>query len=462
LALWPKLFRRLDGCLYYYIFANESLLFMLLIYTPRITKRLNFILRLLFHELLGLDTGITSKVEEYLSCSGPKLAYGVCPQQGELYLASSGLLFETGISGKELRYIDFEGVKAFFPVYDDASFFPFDVLSASFFLVSRYEEYLPHIRDVHGRFQACTSEAFKHGFLRRPLVNIWALSVKQKLAEKYPGMKFGNRSFRFIPTYDIDAAYSFRHKGFTRAIGGFMKALQVGNFAEIKQRIRVFYGTENDPFDTFPLQFEWQKKYNLNPVYFILFADYGLNDKNIPVNNRYFQALIKAIADYAEVGIHPSYGSNSNPGKLGEEISRLSKVLKREITRSRQHFLKLEFPATYRNLINLDITEDYSMGFASEPGFRAGICDPFNFFDLDLDIETTLRVYPFAVMDGTLNDYMKLKPENAFSHIEPMLNEVKMVGGTFISLWHNESLSNAGRWRGWLRVYEELLISATS
>jgi len=435
---------------------------MLLIYTPRITKRLNFILRLLFNDLLGLTTVVSSKVEEYLDFTGPKIAYGTCPQPGELYLASSGLLFETGIAGKELRYFDFEGLRAFFPVYEDDSFLPFDVFSASFFLVSRYEEYLPHIRDIHGRFQARTSEAFKQGFLRRPIVNLWALMIKERLSARYPGIKFGARTFRFLPTYDIDAAYSFRHKGFTRSMGGFLKAAQQGNFAEIKQRARVFFGTERDPFDTFSLQFEWQKKYNLDPVYFILFADYGLNDKNIPVNNRYFHALIKSIGDYAEVGIHPSYGSNSQPSKLGEEIARLSKVLRREITSSRQHFLKLELPATYRNLINLDIAKDYSMGFASEPGFRAGICDPFNFFDLDLDIETNLRVFPFAVMDGTLNDYMKLKPEQAFAHIEFMLKEVKSVGGTFISLWHNESLSDAGRWKGWLPVYEELLKSATS
>jgi len=435
---------------------------MLLIYTPRITKRLNFILRLLFHELLGIETAITSMADEYMACLGPKLAYGTCLATNELFLASSGLLFETGISGKELRYFDFEGSKAFFPVYDGGSFLPFDVFSASFFLVSRYEEYLPHLRDIHGRFQARTSEAFKQGFLRRPLVNIWALIIKEKLLARYPGMKFGVRTFRFLPTYDIDAAYSFRHKGFTRAIGGFLKSLQQGKISELKQRARVLLGFERDPFDTFTLQFEWQKKYDLNPVYFILFADYGLNDKNIPVNNRYFQALIKAIGDYAEVGIHPSYGSNRQLEKLGEEIARLSKILRREITCSRQHFLKLELPTTYRNLINLDITKDYSMGFASEPGFRAGICDPFNFFDLDLDIETNLRVYPFAVMDGTLNDYMKLKPEQAYTNIEPMLKEVKSVGGMFMSLWHNESLSDAGRWKGWLPVYEELLKGATS
>jgi len=282
------------------------------------------------------------------------------------------------------------------------------------------------------------------------------------LSERYPAIIFRKRTYRFQPTYDIDAAYSYNHKGLTRTLGGFLKASYSGNFPEVKQRLRVLLNFEKDPFDTFALQFKWQKEYALHPVYFILFADYGLNDKNIPVNDRNFQALIKAIADHAEVGIHPSYGSNSKPEKLVTEIARLSRVLRREITCSRQHFLKLELPSTYRNLINLDITDDYSMGFASQPGFRAGICDTFNFYDLDLETETKLRVHPFAIMDGTLIDYLRINPDHAYKQIDPMLSEVKSLGGTFISLWHNHTLSNEGQLKGWVKVYEELLKNACS
>ena len=158
-------------------------------------------------------------------------------------------------------------------------------------------------------------------------------------------------------------------------------------------------GLQKDPFDTYDLQFELQKKYKLKPIYFILFAEYGFNDKNIPVENRVFQTLIKSLADYAEVGIHPSFNSNFSAKKLKDEIARLSKVLNREVTKSRQHFLKLQLPYTYRNLINLDITDDYTMGFAAQPGFRAGICSSFYFYDLDMDSETKLRVHPFT-LDG--------------------------------------------------------------
>ena len=435
---------------------------MLLIYTPKITNRLRYITGLMIREMHGLELAFTTDEAAYMACQEPRLCYGKCLADGELYIASSGLLFETGISGQEMHHFDFGDSKAFFPVYDTASLFPFDLFSASFFLVSRYEEYLPHMRDIHGRFPARETEAFKQGFLHRPLVNVWAVALRKALSARYPAIVFRKRTFRFQPTYDIDAAYAFKRKGVTRTVGGFLKALKAGNFVELKQRLRVFLNLENDPFDTFALQFKWQKQYNLHPIYFILFADYGLNDKNLPVNDRHFQTLIKEIGDHAEVGIHPSYGSNHKPEKLATEITRLSKVLRREITASRQHFLKLELPATYRNLINQDITDDYSMGFASEPGFRASICDSFNFYDLDMEVETRLRIHPFAIMDGTFIDYFAMKPERAYTYIDPMLREVKALGGTFICLWHNHTLSGTGQFKGWVTVYEELLNNATS
>jgi len=97
---------------------------------------------------------------------------------------------------------------------------------------------------------------------------------------------------------------------------------------------------------------------------------------------------------------------------LRKEISRLRKVLKRDISKARQHFLMLHFPATYRRLIDHDITDDYTMGFSGEVGFRASICTPFYFYDIEQETVTKLLIHPFAVMDATLKYYMKVKPED--------------------------------------------------
>ncbi len=433
---------------------------MILIYTDKITNRVKFIFNLIFGEILKVEISITSNEEEYLSYDGVKMSYLKTPLKDDLSFAAVNLLKERGISHIDLSFLEYEGLPAFFPVYFKESAMPFDPFAAGFYLVSRYEEYLPYRKDEYGRFSANECIAFQKNFLQKPLINIWSKKISEIITEKHPSFTFPNRQYKYLPTIDIDAAWAYRQKGVFRSIGGYANAISRLDMPDIAARTRVLAGFQKDPFDTFDFQFNIQKKYNLKPIYFILFAEYGHNDKNIPVQNKKFHTLIKSLADYAEVGIHPSYSSNTYPKKLKTEINSLSKVLNREITKSRQHFLKVLLPTTYRNLINLDITDDYSMGFAAQPGFRASICNSFNFYDLDLDVETKLRIHPFTLMDGTLRDYMEVEATDAIKFIKSLIDEVKAVNGTFVSLWHNESLCGINRWKGWRKVYEEMVREA--
>ncbi len=433
----------------------------ILIYVPKITNRVRYVFRLVFRDLLKVDYELTRDLDAFQSADKPKMMYGMKAHTDDIFFKASGLLFERGVHSLEYNVFEYKGNKAFFQVFDEDAALPFDVFSAIFFLVSRYEEYLPFVRDQHGRFAASLSVSSQWGILEKPMVNIWVLEIKQIIQKRYPGFVFPMKKFRFLPTYDIDSAWAYSQKGWMRNIGGFYKSLEMFDFKDIKTRARVLMGKEKDPFDTFDIQREYQKKYNLHPVYFILFGMYGRFDKNINFRNGKFRRLVKWLADYAEVGLHPSYNTVENPQLLKEELENLEDLLKTDITRSRQHFLRLNLPDTYQNLIENDILDDYTMGFAALPGFRAGICDTYHFYDLELDVETKLRLHPFAVMDGTLRDYLKLTPEDAVRKIQKLMDEVKKVNGTFISLWHNESLSDQNRWTGWRRVYEALLEETT-
>jgi hypothetical protein len=431
-----------------------------LIYTPKITGRVRYVFRLVFNELLRVNFSLTQNLDEFQSADNPKFIYSDKQYTDDIFFRSTGLLFERGIRSQEMGFFEHNGEKLFFQVHDKNSAMPFDVFSAIFFLITRYEEYLPFVKDKHGRFTARLSISHQLGILEKPVVNIWALQIKEILLKKYPDFKFPVKNFRFIPTYDIDSAYAYLQKGLVRTLGGYYLSLKKLDFKEVALRTRVLLGLRKDPFDTFDLQISYQKKYNLKPIYFILFARYGTYDKNINIRNRKFKFLIKWIADYGKMGIHPSYYTVENPDLLKTEIENLEKVLNVDIHRSRQHFLRLVLPDTYQNLIENDIEDDFTMGYAALPGFRAGICDTYNFYNLDLETETKLRIHPFAVMDGTLNDYLKLSPDGAIKKIEQLMNEVKKVNGTFISLWHNEALSDEKRWKGWRKVYESMLETA--
>ena len=94
------------------------------------------------------------------------------------------------------------------------------------------------------------------------------------------------------------------------------------------------------------------------------------------------------------------------------------------------------------------------MGFASQMGFRAGICSSYNFYDLAGEKETSLRIHPFAFMDTMFEDYLKLKPAKIIEYVKPLIEETKKYNGELIAIWHNYALSNN---KEKLQVYKEII-----
>ena len=432
----------------------------LLIYSEKSTSRLIYILKLFIGNLVGASFRLTHDEKEFITYTGHKLTYSDAPFGNEPFIFASRILFEKGIEDQQINVFEWQSVPVFFgthPKYE----IPFDPLAASFYLVSRYEEYLPHIKDKHLRFIPTQSLAYQRGFLDKPVVDIWAYKIRDLLKKAYPAIELKTHHYKFISTIDVDSAYAYKEKGLMRHFGAFALNLFELNFKKIGERLSVLIGIKKDPYDTYEYFLQLKKKYNLRQIYFFLVGNYGEYDKNVSIESSLrFQSLIKSIADYAEVAVHPSYSSNDDSAELKKEIRRLSKVLKREVIKSRQHYLKVIFPITYRNLIENDIKEDYSMGYASEIGFRASICRPFMFYDLDLDTETKLLLSPFMLMDNTLKDYMKLSPDEAIERAVKLIAEVKKVNGTFVTLWHNHSVNEMDEWTGWRRVYESIIVAA--
>lgn len=432
----------------------------MLIYSHKITPRIRYIFNVLFTDMLGLEVRFESEKEKFLNANEPKLSYCHSPIADELHVKSQGLLHDTGVKDQNIKVIENEHGKYFYSISSEKSVLNFDVFAASFFLLSRYEECLPHIRDQYNRFEAKESLAFKNDFLTEPVVDQWILRLKKIISEKHPELAFKKREYKFVSTIDIDNAYAYKYKGFLRTAGAYGRSLVNRNFAEVAERTSVLLGRKQDPYDTYDFQLEIQQKYNIETLYFFLLADYGVNDKNVPHYHQQFQSLIKHLADYAKVGIHPGFNSNQNVEKLKSEKRRLEKIIHRQVVKSRQHFLILHVPHTYQNLIDNDILEDHSMGYAAHTGFRAGTCTPYRYYDLDLETTTELIVHPFTMMEATLKYYMKLSLEESKEHISQLIAKVKAVDGTFISLWHNETLSNVGLWAGWRDVFSHMVKEA--
>jgi hypothetical protein len=429
---------------------------MILVYASNITPRVKYIFHFIFHDILNIAYKLTSERAEFERSNLVRINYSETELEGALRVIPHTLLFETGIKEQNIRVTNWKDTKVFFQT-DSLLKVPFDLFAASFYLLTRYEEYLPHKKDGHGRFPAEESLAFKNDFLEEPIVDQWAFLLADEIKQRYPNFILPERKFRYIPTIDIDIAYAYHYKGFGRTIGAFAKDLVKLNVSDNLDRVKVLLGLEKDPYDTYDFFGKLHQKYNLTPVFFFLVGRYSQFDKNHSIRKKEYRALIQKISGSGPVGLHPSYGSNSDFNALKREAEEFSQLIGSKVVRSRQHFLKLTIPETYRNLNKLGIKEDYTMGFASKPGFRAGTCTSFDFYDLEKEEQTMLRIYPFQVMDGTLNQYMKLNPEEAVEKIRKIVTSVKFVQGTFISLWHNESVGEQRDWKGWSGIYEEVI-----
>ena len=431
----------------------------MLVYVPAITNRLKYTLDLVLKDLVGIDFETTTDPDKFSFHTGPKLNYSTRLFGDELFFYATDLLFEKKIRKQDLSVFDWYDTKAFFATHPKYVI-PFDPFAASFFMVSRYEEYLPFNADKFRRFDAAESLAFQKGFLNKPVVNIYAKKIRQIFKEHFPDITFREREYKYVSTIDIDNAWAYKEKGLIRTCGALLRSLTSLDLEGFIERLTVLAGKKKDPYDTYDHLSALQHKYNLKMIYFFLLGDYAENDKNVSVSSKKFQSLIKSVADYCDTGIHPSFESNQKPGRFRLELLRLQKIIKRDITKSRQHFLKLTFPGTYRHIIDADITDDYTMGFSGEIGFRGGICTTYYFYDLEREMETRLRIHPFAVMDATLRYYMKITPAEVMSYVGPIIKDIKAVNGTFITVWHNESISNRKPWEGWKDVYEEIIKAA--
>jgi len=432
---------------------------MLLVYTYKKSPRLKYIFKHIFRELLNIEVGFTTAVEEFIAHQGAKISYARKPLGSELFFQSHKILFDQGVNDMEVIVSKWDDVPIFFQM-GEKSAMPFDIFGASFYLLSRYEEYLPHIRDEHNRFFSEDSIAFKNDFIKMPLVDIWVNRLLKIISEKFELELKSDKKFRFESTIDVSQVYNYKMKGLIRGVSGYIIDLFMLRFSKVYDRGMSVFGFRKDPFDSFSFLARIQKKYKLKMNYFFLLANYSRFDRNISYHRAAFKSLIKSVGDRSEIGLHPSYYSNNDYESFKIEKKRLESITNFRINSSRQHYIKLQLPETYRCLIDNEIYNDHTMGYADNIGYRASTTEPFYFYDLDFEIQTPLIIHPYVVSDYAMKYRLNLTAEEALKEIIELLEFSKSIKGKFISLFHNDSLGRAEEWDGWRNVYYEMVKAA--
>lgn len=416
------------------------------IYTKQAGKRLQYTCKIIFGLLLKVDYEIVSQARQ-MEPTAFLINYSLNREIDGLQILPSGLLESDDVVKQHVSYGVYQGIKV--PFYTEKTDFPFDVFSAVFFSLTRYEEYLPFKPDAHDRFSAIQSEAYKNKYHHIPVVEFWSKILADKLE-----LSYSKQNKEEYLTIDVDWALKYKYKGMLHLLGGLIKSIINGSTCE---RLLVLAGQRNDPYDTYGYLKQVQSKKGLKLMYFILLGNKPPFDVAHSWKRKKFRQLIKLLAKSSQLGIHPSYASNKDVEVFEKELNVLESVVGESVKYSRQHYLKLKFPDTYLQLRKYGVEHDFSMGWHDSVGFRAGISVPYPYYCLQEDAETSLIIHPFVAMDRTLKDYMGLSPEQAMEALTTLNGHRAILGGGFTMVWHNDSVGDLGEWKGWRKVFEHYI-----
>lgn len=397
-----------------------------------------------FQQHAGLTFLITNNVTEFTSAHDVlRINYSTDVIDADVHWVPAGLLFETDIRTFIPQTITYNNKPCLFSV--DGGDLPYDVLSAVFYCISRYEEYTCTERDVFQRYPHTASWAFRQGVLDRPLVDEWIKDILLAWEKQFPMLMLHRPPFHFIPTYDIDIAYSYYGKPWYKQIAAWAR----GEFFSWLQWKR---GLQADPYDAYDQLDAWHTTYNVLPIYFVLLSEGGEYNKNLPVHGKVMQQLLARLKARYTIGLHPSY-CNSNT----EQVWLNEKKQLGDTVHTRQHYIRFTLPETYRQLESLGFEHEYSMGYGSINGFRASTSFPFYWYDIEQERVSGLLVHPFCFMECNARFEQGLSASEASLELAEYEQKVRAVSGTLITIWHNFSLGSDKAWAGWKKQYADSL-----
>ncbi|MDZ4668144.1 MAG: polysaccharide deacetylase family protein [bacterium] len=431
----------------------------MLVFAAHTSERLKYILDHLLIERLGIAYKVTNNPEYFRQSHARKINYSHHIIEGCFNIPAKNLLFEETIIEQKIEVVEHKNwIKYFYKLpYQDipdfkiqTTYLPFDMLAASFYLLSRYEEYLIESRDEHNRFKPENSLAFKEGFLQIPLIDHWVIYMGKLLKNHYPDLVIKENRFRQKNTIDIDIAYKYKGLGLIQKLRKFSGSLWRG-----KVDFHALNSPQIDPYDTYDFLHSTASE-DAETMYFLLLADYGGYDKNIPPKSKEMRHLVNTLSRQFTTGLHPSYKSALRSETHEKEHQIFEELVGKKVEISRHHFLKIKLPESYRVLEKMGVKDDYSLAYSTQVGFRASSAFPFLFYDLPNEKTLAIRLHSPCVMDVTLKNSLQLDIGSACKKILELKEKVKAVEGEFISIWHNSNFDETQGWGNWKQVYRSL------
>ena len=343
---------------------------------------------------------------------------------------------------------------------DGSVVFYADIVAATMFMLSRWEERTGCVRDQHGRFPASASVAQKQGFLDQPVIDQYALLLRAWLMALLPRWRPIPRAFSARLTHDVDHMRRFQsHYAALRNVGGDLlkrhdpKRAWETSVNAVRQRLAP---DTTSYFRGIHTLSTLSNRFGLESAFYFMAVDPRLRGQRYDIESPSIRRCVHNLRSQGfQIGLHASYDSLNDPNRLAEEKGRLDSVLGETRYGGRQHFLRFRVPDTWRHWEQAGLTYDSTMGYPDCEGFRCGTCHPFRPFDVERDREFNLLEWPLIVTDVTLRTYREMTPEEGEARILELARRCREVEGTLTLVWHNSSLD--GQWEPWAQAYTRVV-----
>lgn len=337
-----------------------------------------------------------------------------------------------------------------------------DLITLPFLLLSRYEETVCKTKDKHTRFPYKNSLAALYQFIDYPIVDVYAMLLREWAQQYFPQIKISPRKSNLIITHDIDILHRFgkTSKNIRTIFAGDLIArhspkLMIKSWKQYQQYKKNHF---LDPYIVSTLKLLEEIPENWNQMFFFKAQKTGEKGCTYNIYDKEIIHLLKSIQlNKKEIGLHGSYDSYDNTACLEQELQRLKELCETKITCQRQHYLRFDAKKSPINWENCGIHDDYTLGYAEREGFRCGTCHPYPIYDLSNDKPLNVIEHPLIAMDTTLILHRKLSMNEAYQKLCILMQNCQAVDGDFILLWHNTSTE-----REFTKWYQNVLVKVVN
>jgi len=280
-----------------------------------------------------------------------------------------------------------------------------DLFASAFFMLSRWEEIVVKTRDMHQRFPAIASIAFKKDFLDRPIVDEYTWMLRQMLESLGCKQIFRQKDFQFVLTHDVDALLKYQDwpHVLRTALGDIIKRRQIpAAFTRIQEYRRICRKKMLDPFDHFDGLMDQAEAIGLKAHFFFMSGSSCEYDRRTPypIHHPKTLAILHNIHQRGHiVGFHPGYRTFRDEDLWQEEREKIQSVWPYPLQIGRQHYLRFQVPDTWQIWENQQMTIDSTCGYADCEGFRCGTGKSFSVFNVLTRRQLKLKEQPLIFME---------------------------------------------------------------